>query len=707
MVAGTGTGRVIAGRYRLLGPVGRGAMGIVWRGRDELLHRDVAVKQVQITALTLPAEAELAYQRTLREARTAARLSHPAVMTVFDVVEEDGSPWIIMELITGRSLEQVIAEDGPLPPGQAADLGLRLLGALTTAHAAGVLHRDVKPSNVLIGSDGRAVLTDFGIAMFAEDPGITQVGMVVGTPGFTSPERVQGGSATPASDLWSLGATLYAAVEGRGPFDRPGGSTAIIAGVADEEAPRAPSAGPLAPVIDALLRRDPAARPDGVAAARMLTAAAEAAETDPGYQGREARGGAGLSLSPAGPARPGHGKLGRASLGMASLSLGQLSRGGLARGSGAKSASEEPALAAAPATNDPAATFLDPPDYAELRMPGPADTQDEAPDAARPVLGAAVLEEAGEELPQTIPPGQGAPVPPTGPSARAAGGAWWRNWRMATAGGAVAAIVIAAAIGFGVYSRLLAAGTPADPGDEVSVTTAPSNTPGSHGHAAQPHPSRGPGSSGGTGVTQTQGPSQSGSPPAGGSHSPKPKSSPTPHKSQTKTKTKTKTKKPGNGLGTPPAGYSWVEVPASQVGATAGFAIAAPKGWTLEISGKLAELLPPTGPGRVVVNTKSFTFTAPVRQAHYEQKLAKKRDLGYRYGSVLPTEFMGASAAVSRFSYLPLTAVKRQDVLSELMILATSKGSQSYQVTLQTPAPYYSVREPVYEKMLISFQPLT
>ncbi|MGH3408918.1 MAG: serine/threonine-protein kinase, partial [Streptosporangiaceae bacterium] len=260
MHAVTGTGRLIAGRYRLQGPVGRGAMGIVWRGRDELLHRDVAVKQVQITALTLPAEAEVevAYQRTLREARTAARLSHPAVVTVFDVVEEDGSSWIIMEFIGGRSLEQVIAEDGPLPPLHAAELGARLLSALETAHAAGVLHRDVKPSNVLISADGRAVLTDFGIATFAEDPGITLTGMVVGTPGFTAPERVRGDSATPASDLWSLGATLYAAVEGRGPFERPGGSMAIIAGVAAEEAPRAPSAGPLAPVIEALLSRDPA-----------------------------------------------------------------------------------------------------------------------------------------------------------------------------------------------------------------------------------------------------------------------------------------------------------------------------------------------------------------------------------------------------------------------------------------------------------------
>jgi eukaryotic-like serine/threonine-protein kinase len=284
MHAVMGSGRLIAGRYRLEGQIGRGAMGIVWRGRDELLARDVAVKEVQITALASPAEAESIYQRTLREARAAARLTHPAAVTVFDVVAEDGSPWIVMELVNGRSLDRVIIEDGPLAPLQAAELGATLVGALASAHAAGVLHRDVKPSNVLVADEGRTVLTDFGIATFATDAGTTQVGMVVGTPGFTAPERVRGGAATPASDLWSLGATLYAAVEGRGPFDRLGGPTAITAGVATQDAPRAPSAGPLGPVIDALLSRDPAARPDVTTAARLLTESAAAARTAPRRQ---------------------------------------------------------------------------------------------------------------------------------------------------------------------------------------------------------------------------------------------------------------------------------------------------------------------------------------------------------------------------------------------------------------------------------------
>jgi hypothetical protein len=218
-------------------------------------------------------ETRILYERTLREARTAARLNHPAVVTVFDVVEADGSPWIVMELVEARSLDQVLNEDGPLRPDQAADLGQRVLGALACAHAAGILHRDVKPSNVLLGPGRRTVLTDFGIATLEGDSGLTQAGMVMGTPGFTAPERIRGDPASPASDLWSLGATLYAAVEGRGPFDDRGNSIAILAAIANEEAPRPRQAGPLRPVIEALLHRSPQARPDAAAVGQLLAAA--------------------------------------------------------------------------------------------------------------------------------------------------------------------------------------------------------------------------------------------------------------------------------------------------------------------------------------------------------------------------------------------------------------------------------------------------
>src|ERR1700733_7525091 len=271
------TGRVIAGRYRLIQPIGRGAMGVVWRATDQLLDRDVAVKEVRLNEALGDVERRNAYQRTLREARTAARLSHRGVVAVYDVAEEDGRPWIVMELVPSQSLDQVLVVDGRLPPARAGRIGQQLLSALAAAHAAGVLHRDVKPSNVLIatnrsgeGWDERAVLTDFGIAQFEGDPRLTQTGMVMGSPGFTAPERIRGGDATPASDLWSLGATLYAAVEGRGPYEQRGGAITTMSAIINEDAPIAAHAGRLAQVIEALLRREPTARPSASAAARMF-----------------------------------------------------------------------------------------------------------------------------------------------------------------------------------------------------------------------------------------------------------------------------------------------------------------------------------------------------------------------------------------------------------------------------------------------------
>jgi tRNA A-37 threonylcarbamoyl transferase component Bud32 len=272
MHAMAGTGRVIAGRYRLEEPIGRGAMGTVWRAWDEILDRVVAVKELRISDSLPPEERGKAFQRTHREARTAARLSHPGLVTVFDVAEEDGRPWIIMELVEGSSLDQLIEQGGPLPPHRAAEAGRQLLSALATAHAAGVLHRDVKPSNVLLTDGGRAVLTDFGIATFQGDPKLTLTGMVMGSPGFTAPERIQGNPATPASDLWSLGATLYAAVQGHGPFDKAGGAITTMSAIIHTDPPIAPPSAGLGAVIDALLRRNPADRPDAATAARMLGA---------------------------------------------------------------------------------------------------------------------------------------------------------------------------------------------------------------------------------------------------------------------------------------------------------------------------------------------------------------------------------------------------------------------------------------------------
>ncbi len=290
-------------------------MGVVWRARDQLLDRDVAIKEVQIADTLTEEERATAFQRTLREAKTAARLNHPAVVTVYDVAEDGGRPWIVMQLVDAQSLDQVLATSGPLSPRRAAEMARQLLSALSVAHAAGVMHRDVKPSNVLIGNNDQAVLTDFGIATFQDDPKLTQTGMVMGSPGFTAPERIRGEDASPASDLWSLGATIYAAVEGHGPFERRGGAITTMSAIINENAPEAPTAGALGPVIAALLRREPADRPDASAAARMISnvlpsLADQAADAPPGYEATalsaSSRPGAPPSGSPGplGPVRP-------------------------------------------------------------------------------------------------------------------------------------------------------------------------------------------------------------------------------------------------------------------------------------------------------------------------------------------------------------------------------------------------------------------
>ena len=293
----TGPGHVVAGRYELLEVIGHGAMGTVWRARDLVLAREVAVKEVRHPGLWSAQDRAVARERSLREARVAARLTHPGVVTVHDVIEAEGSPWIVMELVRARSLSQILAEDGPMPPARAAEMGTVLLEALGSAHAAGIVHRDVKPGNVLITAEGRTVLTDFGIATVAGDPGLTQAGMVMGTPGFCAPERIRGAPASPASDLWALGATLYAAVEGHGPFDGQGSAMAVLSNIVHGDPPPAASAGPLGPVIAALMKRDPAARPDATAARRLLSAACDGTEAAADREAASANGA--VQVSPA------------------------------------------------------------------------------------------------------------------------------------------------------------------------------------------------------------------------------------------------------------------------------------------------------------------------------------------------------------------------------------------------------------------------
>ncbi|WP_433431082.1 protein kinase domain-containing protein [Nonomuraea sp. CA-141351] len=251
-------GRLIGRRYRLMSPVGRGGMGMVWHAHDVLLDRDVAVKELILPYGLDNAGKQVAHRRMLREARSAARLTHPGIVTVHDVVEEDGRPWIVMELVRAWSLEQAVRQSGPLPVIQAAEIGIRVLDALRHAHAAGILHRDIKPGNVLLTSD-RVVLTDFGIAAIEGDVTITQTGLLMGSPAYIPPERLSGQPITQAADLWSFGATLYAAVEGRPPYEGPD-PVAVLGAVLTQDPISPQRAGSLGPVIEGLLRKNPAER---------------------------------------------------------------------------------------------------------------------------------------------------------------------------------------------------------------------------------------------------------------------------------------------------------------------------------------------------------------------------------------------------------------------------------------------------------------
>jgi eukaryotic-like serine/threonine-protein kinase len=261
---------VLAGRYRLLSALGTGGMGTVWRARDELLDREVAVKEVLLPPGYDEEMRAAARRRTFREAQAAARLRHPAIVAVYDVVEHDDRPWIVMELVESRSLAQVVREDGPLPPARVAAIALRVLDAMVTAEAAGVRHRDIKPANVLITADHRVVLTDFGIARQTGDETLTNTGLLVGSPDFLAPERARGqDSPGLEADLWSLGALIYDAVEGRRPFARNGPIATLAAVVMDEPEPML-RAGGLRPVIDGLLVKDPAGRLDADRTRAML-----------------------------------------------------------------------------------------------------------------------------------------------------------------------------------------------------------------------------------------------------------------------------------------------------------------------------------------------------------------------------------------------------------------------------------------------------
>ncbi|MEU6545560.1 serine/threonine-protein kinase [Streptomyces sp. NPDC046859] len=356
--------RLLAGRYRLGGVLGRGGMGTVWRAVDETLGRTVAVKELRFPSNIDEEEKRRLITRTLREAKAIARIRNNSAVTVYDVVDEDDRPWIVMELVEGKSLAEVIREDGLLEPRRAAQVGLAVLDVLRSAHREGILHRDVKPSNVLLesGTD-RVVLTDFGIAQVEGDPSITSTGMLVGAPSYISPERARGHKPGPAADLWSLGGLLYASVEGVPPYDK-GSAIATLTAVMTEQLEEPKNAGPLRDVIYGLLTKDPEKRIDDARARAMLNAVIRAPRTDSAAEAPDATKVVPLPSQSDAPSRKG--RSGAGSAGKKAEEAGDRLRGALrsvrkaAVGAGAaeaaRTASGEGKAGADAATGSPSAT---------------------------------------------------------------------------------------------------------------------------------------------------------------------------------------------------------------------------------------------------------------------------------------------------------------------------------------------------------------
>ncbi|SDM21651.1 Serine/threonine protein kinase [Nonomuraea maritima] len=372
--------RLIAGRYQLLRELGRGGMGVVWEGQDTLLNRQVAVKEVLLPEGLSPGEQERHLLRTVREARIAAKLNHPSVVAIYDVAEDEGRPWIVMELLRFPSVEQVVQSSGALPVREAAEVGRQVLSALKAAHAAGILHRDVKPSNILLAEDGRAVLTDFGIATAEGDSSLTKTGMVTGSPSFLAPERVRADDAGPPSDLWSLGATLYACMVGRSPFER-GDPMSTINALLNEEPDYRRIPPIMHPVLRGLMRKEPAERLDAEATDRELAAvvAARPAYVDLDVPERKKKKGAGS---------------GRALLAAAATVVLVVAGGTLAYFRIAAPAEGAPRGTQAAAASSPLTPTATPPAVTATPTPSPTDTV--ATPRTRPAVPAVRVWRSGE-----------------------------------------------------------------------------------------------------------------------------------------------------------------------------------------------------------------------------------------------------------------------------------------------------------------------
>jgi len=686
------TGRVIAGRYRLEAPIGRGAMGVVWRARDQLLDRDVAIKEVQIADTLTEEERATAFQRTLREAKTAARLNHPAVVTVYDVAEDGGRPWIVMQLVHAQSLDQVLAASGPLPPRRAADIARQLLSALSVAHAAGVMHRDVKPSNVLIGRDDRAVLTDFGIATFADDPKLTQTGMVMGSPGFTAPERIRGEDASPASDLWSLGATIYAAVEGHGPFDKRGGAITTMSAIINEDAPEAPAAGALGPVIAALLRREPADRPDASAAARMITNVLPRLpdgmpDTPTGYQATA------LSASP-GSVPPGSaGAAGAASPGLSGAVRPRAPQPGENAfayqptvvkpptadtgppGGGRASAAQTAPTAPQPQPQPPPPPSPSPSQGSWGPGGSSARPEERPPDFASwynqsPRSGASPGGQGGSGSGYPPPAGYGPGGLPGQASQQAQGSPAWSGAEYAPSRRRRSGLGWKAAV-----AALAIIGAAAGAATVVLLH---------QGHSGSPQgQSTGTGSASGSASGSAAGSSSATLPP------------PTLQIIDAINKPAT---------GAPPSGFTTTTHPAG-ANETAGFSIAVPASWQRSTSGHQTKLQDPADPStNILIDLTPHTYQDMLQEAQYIESQSIPRFPGYHRVGMASMLVRGASGAWWKFTWNNKGV--QQEALDVLFVTQTSAGGQSYALYMTASASKFDQLRPTFDEEVETFATL-
>ena len=692
-------------------------MGVVWRARDQLLDRDVAVKEVQIAETLTDDERANAYQRTLREAKTAARLNHPGVVTVYDVAEDGGAPWIVMQLVSAQSLDQVLAASGPLSPRRAAEVGRQLLSALSVAHAAGVMHRDVKPSNVLLGRDDRAVLTDFGIATFQGDPRLTQTGMVMGSPGFTAPERIRGEDASPASDLWSLGATLFAAVEGHGPFEKRGGAITTMSAIINEDAPSAPTAGALGPVIAALLRREPSDRPDASTATRMIT---DVLPLLPSRTGAEPAGYVATALAasspPLPPALPSSGPPAGPGWGVPAEPPGLLAaadtQGGDPGAAGTAATTPQPVLGDA-ARFDPPVTEFDQPKRAydlpptEYRPPteydrsrdawgsaglagpasgpagpgsgsagGPASASGSAGSApppdfsswydpaprSGPAPSAQPWSGAGAARPDSAP--APAPAPWGGPAApsggRQGGGAASGGPRRRRTG-LWLALILLAVLGAGAGVAAVVLLRPNSAGTPLGSSSSPATS-----------------SSAGTGTL------------------PPPETAPQIVNAVNEHTT-----------GPLPAGWATVTRPATGT-EVAGFSIAAPSNWTPSTSGYQNYWYDPSANANILIDLTPHTYPGDMlKEARYikSQSLLQNRFPGYREAGLQAETIRGTPGAWWKFTWDDKGV--SQEAIDLLFVLHTPAGAQSYALYMTAPESMWNQMRPIFDEMVETFTPLT